>query len=205
MEVGPHSQCGRWLPPVGSFDRNQGRAGRRAAAPLCRHDARQGSFAPDRAAALLCSRAAGQWRPPSLRVAHAVHSGNLAEQIRAPRLAEGCCRNRGGEAFAHAGRYRRAGKAELGLERDSTKRTQTPLIPAKAGIQGRVQRAGSRLRGDERNGDSRSKSIGLCPGGPQSDYSRANRSSSALPMTETELKLIAAAATIGLSNRPKAG
>ena len=36
-------------------------------------------------------------------------------------------------------------------------------------------------------------------------YSRANRSRSELAMTETELKLIAAAATIGLSNRPKAG
>jgi hypothetical protein len=35
-------------------------------------------------------------------------------------------------------------------------------------------------------------------------YSRANRNRSELPMTETELKLIAAAATIGLSNRPNA-
>jgi hypothetical protein len=43
------------------------------------------------------------------------------------------------------------------------------------------------------------------PSRPQSLYSRANRRRSELPMTETELKLIAAAAMIGLSNRPKAG
>ena len=36
-------------------------------------------------------------------------------------------------------------------------------------------------------------------------YSRARRSLSALPMTETELKLIAAAAIIGDSSRPKNG
>jgi len=36
-------------------------------------------------------------------------------------------------------------------------------------------------------------------------YSRANRKRSELPMTDTELRLMAAAATIGLNNRPKAG
>ena len=40
---------------------------------------------------------------------------------------------------------------------------------------------------------------------PPLAYSRANRKRSELPMTETELKLIAAAATIGLSSKPKAG
>jgi hypothetical protein len=36
-------------------------------------------------------------------------------------------------------------------------------------------------------------------------HSRTKRSLSAFVITETELKLIAAAATIGLSNRPNAG
>ena len=36
-------------------------------------------------------------------------------------------------------------------------------------------------------------------------YRRRNRKRSELPITDTELKLIAAAATIGLSNSPKAG
>lgn len=36
-------------------------------------------------------------------------------------------------------------------------------------------------------------------------YSEARRNRSALPITETELKLIAAAAIIGLSNSPKNG
>lgn len=36
-------------------------------------------------------------------------------------------------------------------------------------------------------------------------YNETRRSLSALPITETELKLIAAAASIGLSNKPKNG
>jgi hypothetical protein len=36
-------------------------------------------------------------------------------------------------------------------------------------------------------------------------YSRTKRSLSALPITDTELKLIAAAATIGLKSKPKVG
>ena len=36
-------------------------------------------------------------------------------------------------------------------------------------------------------------------------HNRVSRKRSALPITDTELKLIAAAATIGLSNTPKAG
>jgi hypothetical protein len=48
-------------------------------------------------------------------------------------------------------------------------------------------------------------SFGLAVVEDVAPHSRVKRSRSALPMTETELKLIAAAATIGLSSRPKAG
>jgi hypothetical protein len=43
------------------------------------------------------------------------------------------------------------------------------------------------------------------PGGPGKAHRCVKRSRSALPTTDTELRLIAAAATIGLSSRPKAG
>jgi len=36
-------------------------------------------------------------------------------------------------------------------------------------------------------------------------YSRANRKRNELPITDTELRLMAAAATIGFNNRPNAG
>jgi hypothetical protein len=77
---------------------------------------------------------------------------------------------------------------------------QIPLIPAKAGNPGAGckeagrNELGPRLRGDERNVDGR-----------QSPHNRVKRNRSALPITETELKLMAAAATIGLSNKPNAG
>lgn len=48
-------------------------------------------------------------------------------------------------------------------------------------------------------------SFGLAVGEDVAPHSRAKRSRSELAITETELKLIAAAATIGLSSRPKAG
>ena len=74
VEVGLHSQCGRRLSSVGPRHRDQRRDRGGAAAALCRDDARQGSLAPDRAAALLCAGAAQQRRPSPLRVAHALHS-----------------------------------------------------------------------------------------------------------------------------------
>ena len=60
-------------------------------------------------------RGSGPRRPPPLRAAHALHSGSLAGQIRALRVAKGRRGVCSGEACARAGRHRRAGTAKLGL------------------------------------------------------------------------------------------
>ena len=60
-----------------------------AAPPLCRDDARERRARAYRSAALLCPRAAEEWRPQRLREPHPFHSARAAQAFRAPDLARG--------------------------------------------------------------------------------------------------------------------
>src|SRR5208283_2742581 len=115
MEVGFHLERGRRLPAVRSGDRNRRRDRGGTAAPLRRHDARQGPSPRDGAAAVFPARTTKERRPAPVRVAHALYPGGAARTLRVLRLA---ARDAGaivGKAGPRAGRSPRAHPPDVAI------------------------------------------------------------------------------------------